>query len=159
MTDIVRVWGTCDKIQVEFKYEGGKQWSCTVPPDLKDGIYVAEFWAQDEQGRIGHWTGFLYMSSGVCHFKFNEEKYQVWFKQPTYKIEFIEAFEEKITKQIRAINSNTSELGKAILGRMILGGFFRRFYQFAFYKKNYEFEFFDSKYEITFKKGCEHWEP
>ena len=84
MTDIVRVWGSCDKIQVEFKYEGGKQWSCTVPPDLKDGIYVAEFWAQDDQGRIGHWTGFLYMVNGICHFKFNQERYQIWLHPLQY---------------------------------------------------------------------------
>lgn len=87
MTDIVRVWGSCDKIQVEFKYEGGKQWSCTVPPDLKDGIYVAEFWAQDDQGRIGHWTGFLYMVNGVCHFKFNQERYQIWLHPDRYYFE------------------------------------------------------------------------
>ena len=88
MTDIIRVWGTCDNIQIEFNYEGGTAWSCKVPPDFKDGIYVAEFWAQDKQGRIGHWSGFLYMSSGVCHFKFKDEKYQLWFKPQTYKIEF-----------------------------------------------------------------------
>lgn len=87
MTDIVRVWGSCDKIQVEFKYEGGKQWSCTVPPDLEDGIYVAEFWAQDEKGRIGHWSGFLYMVNGICHFKFNQEKYQIWLHPNRYFFE------------------------------------------------------------------------
>ena len=88
MTDIVRVWGTCDNIKIEFKYEGGKQWSCTVPPDFEDGIYVAEFWAQDKKGRIGHWSGFLYMSSGICHFKFKDEKYQLWLEPQKYKIKF-----------------------------------------------------------------------
>ena len=87
MTDIIRVWGTCDNIKIEFNYEGGKMWSCKVPPDFKDGIYVAEFWAQDNKGRIGHWTGFLYMSSGVCHFKFKKEKYQIWLNPQKYKIE------------------------------------------------------------------------
>lgn len=87
MTDIVRVWGTCDNIKIEFKYEGGKQWSCTVPPDFEDGIYVAEFWAQDEKGRIGHWSGFLYMSGGICHFKFKKEKYQIWLCPQKYSIE------------------------------------------------------------------------
>ena len=158
MTDIVRVWGSCDKIQVEFKYEGGRQWSCTVPPDIQDGIYVAEFWAQDNSNRIGHWSGFLYMSSGVCHFKFKDKKYQLWLKPQNYKIEFIEAFEEEVIKQNRTISNTTSELGKAILGRLILGGFSRRFYQFGFYKKNYHFDFSESRYKITFKKGCNHWE-
>lgn len=88
MTDIVKVWGTCDKIQIEFTYEGGTAWSCIVPPDFEDGIYVAEFWAIDTLDRIGHWSGFLYMSSGVCHFKFKDEKYQLWFKPQTYNIEF-----------------------------------------------------------------------
>lgn len=88
MRKIVRVWGVCDNLQIEFNYNGGTTWTCKVPPDLKDGTYIAEFWAMDDLMRIGHWVGFLYMSSGVCHFKFKDEKYQVWFKPQNYKIEF-----------------------------------------------------------------------
>ena len=94
MTDIIRVWGTCDNIQIEFNYEGGTAWSCKVPPDFKDGIYVAEFWAQDTKGRIGHWSGFLYMSSGICHFKFKEERYQLWIEPQNYQIRFEEEDEQ-----------------------------------------------------------------
>lgn len=88
MNKLLRVWGTCDNLQIEFTHDGGTTWSCKVPPDLKDGVYIANFWAKDDLGRIGHWNGFLYMSSGVCHFKFKDERYQMWFKPQNYKIEF-----------------------------------------------------------------------
>lgn len=90
MTDIVRVWGTCDNLQIEFNYKGGNTWTCVVPPDFKDGVYVAEFWALDTKERIGHWTGFLYMSSGICHFKFQEQKNRLWIEtRSQYFIEII----------------------------------------------------------------------
>lgn len=87
MADIVKVWGTCDERQVEFKHEGGITWSCVVPPDFKDGVYAAEFFAIDALDRLGHWSGFLYMSSGVCHFKIKEEKIKLWFVLKKYEIE------------------------------------------------------------------------
>lgn len=88
MKKLLRVWGVCDNLQIEFIHKGGTTWICKVPPDFKDGTYVAEFWAEDYLSRIGHWCGFLYMSSGVCHFKFKNERYQIWFKPQDYKIEF-----------------------------------------------------------------------
>ena len=137
MNEIVRVWGTCDKLKIEFNYEGGKQWSCTVPPDFKDGIYVAEFWAQDIKGRLGHWSGFLYMTNGVCHFKFKEEKYQFWIYTNKYEVEF-----------------KKEDLSNYIID-------FLPFYYFSefdcdrfdnlFYKNIYDFEtYFDSNCEIDF---------
>ena len=137
MADIVRVWGTCDKLKIEFNYEGGKQWSCEVPPDLKDGIYVAEFWAQDVKGRLGHWTGFLYMTNGVCHFKFKEEKYQFWIYTNNYEVEF-----------------KKEDFSNYIINVLP----FRHFFKFncnsfdnLFYKNTYEFEtYFNSNYKIDF---------
>lgn len=91
MTDIIRVWGTCDNLQIEFSYKGGNTWTCVVPPDFKDGVYVAEFWALDTKERIGHWTGFLYMSSGICHFKIQEQKNRLWIETKSqYDLHFQE---------------------------------------------------------------------
>lgn len=150
MTDIVRVWGSCDKIQVEFKYEGGKQWSCTVPPDLKDGIYVAEFWAQDDQGRIGHWTGFLYMVNGICHFKFNQERYQIWLHPLQYIFE--------IDKEDRKYKFDYKKEEKKEFFFDIIRENYQIFYNISDYKtiiektSNFKLDFVEKKYFFDFYK-------
>ena len=44
------------------------EWECSVPPDMTDGVYACELTAENALGKLGYWVGFLYMSSGVCHF-------------------------------------------------------------------------------------------
>jgi hypothetical protein len=180
MTDIVRVWGSCDKIQVEFKYEGGKQWSCTVPPDLKDGIYVAEFWAQDDQGRIGHWTGFLYMVNGICHFKFNQERYQIWLHPNKYNFEFKKedsrgTYFLDIQPFLYEINIEESQYKFGFEIKTYEAHFYIDEFCFDYGQNEFSFEYLeeennyaiknqysfdiDNNYEIFFEKRCEHWEP
>lgn len=175
MTNITRVWGICDNLKIEFGYEGGAAWSCTVPPDLKDGIYVAEFWAQDDRGRVGHWSGFLYMNSGICHFKLKKEKYQVWFCPSKYKIEiekndFYNFKNEKTNRllKIRQIqeksNCLSARLNEAILDIMLLDYDLaendtnkKKKYQIRFKKEKHLVEILKSNYKIFIKKRCKHW--
>lgn len=88
MTDIKRVWGTADELSLEFSYIGDEQWETTVPPDTDDGIYAAELWAINGAGELGHWTGELYMCSGICHIRIFSKPYQIWFKPRRYKVSF-----------------------------------------------------------------------
>lgn len=57
-----------------------------MPPDTKDGVYAVELWAVNAIGEIGHWTGELYMCSGVCCVQIFVKPYQVWFRDRKYKI-------------------------------------------------------------------------
>lgn len=128
MNRLLRVWGVCDNLQIEFSHKGGTTWTCKVPPDLKDGVYVAEFWAEDSLGRIGHWCGFLYMVNGLCHFKFEQEKYQIWIHPNKYKIDF-----DKEKNQSMYFLDMQPVL-----------------FELEIEKNN--------NYEMFFKKRCEHWE-
>lgn len=87
MTDIKRVWGKADEFSLELKYVGGEQWETTVPPDTKDGIYAVELWAINGIGELGHWTGELYMCSGVCCVRIFRQPYQIWFKPKRNKLD------------------------------------------------------------------------
>lgn len=64
---IKRVWGKCDKFDVEFSLLSTGEWVCTVPPDTDDGQYAVEIFAYNEAGKTSCYTGILYMCSGVCH--------------------------------------------------------------------------------------------
>ena len=64
--EVKRVWGKADDLSLEFNYVGGDEWQTRVPPETKDGIYACELWAINSIGELGHWTGELYMCSGVC---------------------------------------------------------------------------------------------
>lgn len=88
MTDVKRVWGKADNLSLEFKYLGREQWETTVPPDTKDGVYAVELWAINGAGELGHWTGELFMCSGVCCIKIFQQPYQIWFKKKGYQITF-----------------------------------------------------------------------
>lgn len=81
MTDVKRVWGKADNLSLEFTYLGQEQWETTVPPDTKDGVYAVELWAINGAGELGHWTGELFMCSGVCCVTIFQQPYQIWFKK------------------------------------------------------------------------------
>lgn len=91
MTDVKRVWGKADNLSLEFKYLGQEQWEATVPPDTKDGVYAVELWAINGAGELGHWTGELFMCSGVCCIKIFQQSYQIWFKRKKNQIVFEKA--------------------------------------------------------------------
>ncbi len=85
-TDVKRVWGKADSFALEFNYIGDEQWETTVPPDTKDGVYAVELWAINGAGELGHWTGELFMCSGVCCVRIFSQPYQIWFKAKKHQI-------------------------------------------------------------------------
>ena len=86
ITNVKRVWGKADDLSLEFNYVGGDEWRTRVPPETKDGIYACELWAINSIGELGHWTGELYMCSGVCCVRILSKPYQIWFKTAKRKI-------------------------------------------------------------------------
>lgn len=75
---IARVWGKADAHELEFREGKGGRWHVKVPPDLSDGQYAVELYAQDITGRSAMWTGVLYMSDGVCHIALRQGRYTAW---------------------------------------------------------------------------------
>lgn len=98
MTDVKRVWGKADNLSLEFKYLGQEQWETTVPPDTKDGVYAVELWAVNGAGELGHWTGELFMCSGVCCIKIFQQPYQIWFKKKKSQLVFEKAHKIHLKK-------------------------------------------------------------
>ena len=64
---VVRVWGKADEYDIEMSLTGDR-WTASVPLNLEEGKYACQLFAQSLAGRIGVWTGFLYMSGGVARF-------------------------------------------------------------------------------------------
>lgn len=58
---IVRVYGRCDGFEVIFQKTEEGLWTAEVPPDLTDGKYAAEIFAEDIASKVVCWTGFLYL--------------------------------------------------------------------------------------------------
>lgn len=75
MAKVIRVFGKADSFDVEFTPKG-KVWEVDVPPDMTDGVYAVQLTAIDELGESAYWVGELYMSNGVCHFRFTELPYR-----------------------------------------------------------------------------------
>ena len=99
MTDVRRVWGKADNLSLEFTYIGQEQWETIVPADTKDGVYAVELWAVNGVGDIGHWTGELFMCSGVCCIKIFQQSYQIWFKKLGYGVELSKNYEIYMEKE------------------------------------------------------------
>lgn len=79
MNRVVRVYGTCDDWQVEFRRIDEHKWQCQVPADMTDGQYACQFYAVDEEGDIGFWCGMLYMSSGKVCIAIDEDPFEFFF--------------------------------------------------------------------------------
>lgn len=77
--DIIRLWGTADKFEIEFdKNDATGQWDVTIPADLEDGHYVVELFAMNEYGETGYWTGVLFMLQGRPHIHIQPPRYVIW---------------------------------------------------------------------------------
>ena len=65
---IVRLYGKADSLDIVFTKNEHNIWTCSVPPDLKDGRYVVALTGVDAAGFICYYTGILYMCDGrfVC---------------------------------------------------------------------------------------------
>jgi hypothetical protein len=98
--EIIKVWGRADDIELNFvKDESGAGWYISVPADMVDGTYACEFTALNASGNYGFWTGFLYMCNGICHFKFRQVDYRLFFDdiKPTADIVFDDVENYKIS--------------------------------------------------------------
>ena len=74
---IARVWGVADEFGLVFeKRDGG--WTAAVPPDLEDGQYATEIFAEDIYGARAIWSGILYMHNGKCCLHLKMPKYTMW---------------------------------------------------------------------------------
>lgn len=74
------MWGTADKISLEFNYLYDGYWSVIIPPDLDDGWYAAVLYAQNKNGRIGTWNGLLFVSNGYSCLRLNQELFTIWLE-------------------------------------------------------------------------------
>ncbi len=79
-SQIVRVWGKADSFDIEFTYEEGIRWECSVPPDISDGVYAAEIYAMNTLGETAHWCGELFMCNGICHLEIKDSPYMIWLR-------------------------------------------------------------------------------
>ena len=62
---ITAVWGRADRFDVVFSLSEAGDWRVSVPPDLSDGQYATEIWAENDAGEQGYWTGILYMVDSI----------------------------------------------------------------------------------------------
>ncbi len=60
---ITRVWGLINMAQSLPFYQKGERWFFTLPD--KDGVYICEFWAENDFGSIGYNRAILYVQGGV----------------------------------------------------------------------------------------------
>lgn len=88
--DIVRLWGTADKFDIEFdKNPSTGLWDVTIPADLEDGHYVVELYAMNEYGETGYWTGVLFMYQGRPHIHIKPPRFVIWSCPQAWKISVV----------------------------------------------------------------------
>lgn len=66
MNKVEYMWGTCDGKGIVFTRITDTEWICDVPPDLTDGRYIVEIWAELTSGGVIYTTAILYMFDGKC---------------------------------------------------------------------------------------------
>ncbi|MBR1810993.1 MAG: Ig-like domain-containing protein [Clostridia bacterium] len=86
--EIVRVWGKADNLALEYLRGDDGLWYANVPPDIKDGEYAAEIYAQNTCGATAFWTGILYMHSGRARLILKPQPYVLWLQPPAVELKF-----------------------------------------------------------------------
>lgn len=76
--EIIRVWGVADNFDLSFEKGQDGGWKSAVPPDLTDGQYATEIFAENEYGETAIWSGILYMHHGKVCLHLVQNKYTVW---------------------------------------------------------------------------------
>lgn len=66
MNKVEYMWGTCDGKGIIFTRVHDTEWICDVPPDLVDGRYIVEIYAELTSGGVIYTTAILYMFDGRC---------------------------------------------------------------------------------------------
>ena len=61
---VVRVWGIVDGVNVIFSPTKCPDWWDVDIPFDEDGMYIAEIWAEDDEGFITYRTAILYITDG-----------------------------------------------------------------------------------------------
>ncbi len=77
---ITRVWGRADTFDIEFSERTDGKWYVNIPPDLTDGQYAVELYAQNSYGERAYWTGILYMHNGRACLHLNKTSCSLWFR-------------------------------------------------------------------------------
>lgn len=88
---ITRVWGRADTFDIEFSERTDGKWYINIPPDLTDGQYAVELYAQNSYGERAYWTGILYMHNGRACLHFNKKSCTLWLRPLQCGLKFIAA--------------------------------------------------------------------
>lgn len=65
VSEIVRMYGSADEHELEFSPTPAGVWEVFVPPDVTDGMYIVEIFADAKNGEQAYWTGVLYLCQGT----------------------------------------------------------------------------------------------
>lgn len=87
---ITRVWGRADAFDIEFTKRSDGKWYVNIPPDLTDGQYAVELYAQNSYGERAYWTGILYMHNGRACLHFNKKSCTLWLRPLQCSLKFVE---------------------------------------------------------------------
>ena len=63
---ITKVWGKADKYKIQFQKidpSDDSYWEVSIPPDMEDGMYATEIWAENSLKITAHWVGMLYITN------------------------------------------------------------------------------------------------
>ena len=63
---ITKVWGKADKYRIQFQKidpSNDSYWEVSIPPDMEDGMYATEIWAENSLKITAHWVGMLYITN------------------------------------------------------------------------------------------------
>ncbi len=86
---ITRVWGRADAFDIEFTKRSDGKWYVNIPPDLTDGQYAVELYAQNSYGERAYWTGILYMHNGRACLHFNKKSCTLWLRPLQCSLKFV----------------------------------------------------------------------
>ena len=86
---VTRVWGRADAFEIEFAKQTDGKWCVNIPPDLKDGQYAVELYAQNSYGERAYWTGILYMHNGRACLYLNKTSCVLWLRPLRCSLKFI----------------------------------------------------------------------
>ena len=63
---IARLYGKADDFSLVFEQRESGEWAAIVPPDLLDGKYIVELWAENLIGTVSYYTAVLYLCNSKC---------------------------------------------------------------------------------------------
>lgn len=89
---ITKVWGKADKYKIQFQKidpSDDSYWEVSIPPDMEDGMYATEIWAENSLKIIAHWVGMLYITNSKLVWMYvSDPNYEATLKED-YIFEYI----------------------------------------------------------------------